>query len=123
MNHFSIAATVFALAIGLNTAQAGSLPGRTLVQGTVPGIATQVQYESGHCRHLRYACEYKHRLGEGGEGNCRRYREECRSGYERPRYEGRSYCDRLRNACVYKESRGETGEGNCRRYREECRGS
>jgi hypothetical protein len=123
VKRFSIAAAVFALAIGPNTAQAGSLPGQTLAQDSVPGIATQVQYESGHCRHLRYTCQYKHRLGEVGEGNCRRFREECRSGYERPHFDNRSYCDRLRNACIYKESRGEAGEGNCRRYREECRGN
>jgi hypothetical protein len=123
VKRFSIAAAVFALATGLNPAHSGSLPGQTPVQDASSGIAIQAQYESGHCRHFRYACAYKHRLGEVGEGNCRRYREECRSGYERPRYEGRSYCDRLRNACIYKESRGETGDGNCRRYREECRGS
>ena len=51
--------------------------------------------------------------GERGEGNCRRYREECG---------GTSYCERLRRACVYKEYRGEAGEGNCRRYRNECGG-
>ncbi len=35
------------------------------------GGAIRVQW--GHCEHLRRACEY----GERGEGNCRRYREEC----------------------------------------------
>src|SRR4029453_11956489 len=30
------------------------------------------------CGELRYACLNKERLGEQGEGNCRRYRELCR---------------------------------------------
>jgi hypothetical protein len=31
----------------------------------------------GHCEELRLACENKDRLGEQGEGNCRRYRQMC----------------------------------------------
>jgi hypothetical protein len=30
------------------------------------------------CRQLRAACLNKERLGEQGEGNCRRYRQTCR---------------------------------------------
>jgi hypothetical protein len=79
------------------------------------GLTQLVQWreESRYCRRLRRACEYKDERGERGEGNCRRYREECG---------GTSYCERLRRACVYKEYRGEVGEGNCRRYRSECGG-
>lgn len=74
----------------------------TLVQKTA---------SSDYCAYLRYKCNHKGQLGEYGEGNCRRYRNEC----------GRiSYCERLRRACVHKEERGEVGEGNCRRYRNEC---
>jgi hypothetical protein len=70
----------------------------------------QVQY--GHCERLRYKCQHKYELGQEGEGNCQRYREECG---------GRaSYCERLRRACEHKYERGEEGQGNCRRYREEC---
>lgn len=69
-----------------------------------------VQYN--YCERLRRACTYKEERGEVGEGNCRRYRQECGGG--------RSYCQRLRDACIYKEERGESGEGNCRRYRREC---
>ena len=74
----------------------------------------QVQYGYGnrHCEELRRACEFKHQLGEEGEGNCRRYREEC----GRPQYD----CRELRRACEFKHERGEEGEGNCRRYRELC---
>ena len=34
--------------------------------------------ESRQCEELRLACENRDRLGERGEGNCRRYREFCR---------------------------------------------
>jgi hypothetical protein len=32
----------------------------------------------GRCAELRRACLNKDRLGEQGEGNCRRYRAQCR---------------------------------------------
>ena len=70
---------------------------------------------SGLCQELRSACLNKERLGESGEGNCRRYRETCRG----PSRE--SLCQELRAACLNKERLGEAGEGNCRRYRETCR--
>ena len=70
----------------------------------------------GQCEELRLACENKDRLGERGEGNCRRYRETC----QRP--VRRDVCGELRAACLNKDRLGEQGEGNCRRYRETCRG-
>ena len=70
----------------------------------------------GQCDELRRACENKDRLGEQGEGNCRRYRETC----QRP--VRRDVCGELRQACLNKDKLGEQGEGNCRRYRETCRG-
>ena len=76
------------------------------------GFVLKVQ---SRCETLRRACANKRELGETGEGNCRRYREEC-SG------RSASYCEHLRRACLYKGERGQVGEGNCRRYREECRG-
>jgi hypothetical protein len=78
---------------------------------SVSGV-TPVQYYD-FCERLRYKCQYKYELGEEGDGNCRRYREEC--GGRR-----QTYCERLRYKCQYKYERGEEGEGNCRRYREEC---
>lgn len=69
----------------------------------------------GQCEQLRRACENKDRLGERGEGNCRRYRETC----ERP--VRRDICGELRQACLNKDALGEQGEGNCRRYRQTCR--
>jgi len=70
----------------------------------------------GQCEELRRACENKDRLGEQGEGNCRRYREAC----QRP--VRRDVCSELRAACLNKDQLGEQGEGNCRRYRQTCRG-
>ena len=70
----------------------------------------------GRCEELRLACENKNRLGEQGEGNCRRYRETC----QRPVRQ--DVCGELRAACLNKDRLGEQGEGNCRRYRETCRG-
>jgi hypothetical protein len=69
----------------------------------------------GQCEELRLACENKDRLGEQGEGNCRRYRQTCQ---QPPRQQ---MCEELRTACLQKDQLGEQGEGNCRRYRETCR--
>ena len=69
----------------------------------------------GQCEELRLACENKDRLGEQGEGNCRRYRQTC----ERPSRQ--QVCEELRQSCLHKDQLGEQGEGNCRRYRETCR--
>ena len=71
----------------------------------------------GYCDQLRRACENKDSLGEVGQGNCRRFREEC----GRPRPPRRDVCRELRQACLYKEELGEGGRGNCREYRETCR--
>ena len=108
----SIRALVFAAGIGVASLAANALPVSPAYDG-LDDLVQQVQYGGGsYCSRLRRACEYKDERGERGEGNCRRYREECG---------GRaSYCDRLRRACVYKDERGESGQGNCRRYREEC---
>lgn len=69
----------------------------------------------GQCEELRRACENKERLGERGEGNCRRYRETC----QRP--SRAQVCAELRQACLNKDRLGEQGEGNCRKYRQTCR--
>ena len=71
----------------------------------------------GQCEELRLACENKDRLGERGEGNCRRYRETCQRRVSR-----QDQCRDLREACMRKDELGEQGEGNCRRYRQTCRG-
>jgi hypothetical protein len=69
----------------------------------------------GQCEELRLACESKDRLGEQGEGNCRRYRQTCQQPSRA------QVCEELRTACLQKDRLGEQGEGNCRRYRESCR--
>ena len=114
-----ISAAVLAAGLGL-----ASVPGAVATPigaivgeaGVLESVVLQVQYGGGrYCERLRRACEYKDDRGEAGQGNCRRYREECGGGP--------SYCERLRRACIYKDERGQTGEGNCRRYRSECGGS
>lgn len=113
-----IGAIILAAGLGLASvpgavaAPAGAIVGDA---GVLENIVEQVQYwRGGHCERLRRACVYKEERGEVGEGNCRRYREECGGGP--------SHCERLRRACVYKDERGEWGQGNCRRYRDECGG-
>lgn len=94
-------------------ASAGDLQGFN-----APGAQSRVQpaeYDGGYsyCQRLRYRCLHKWERDEIGNGNCRRYREEC--GH-------RNYCQRLRYHCYNKERLGEEGEGNCRRYHRECGG-
>jgi hypothetical protein len=93
---------------GVSTASAGA-PGAPDLSGTA--VTGGIVHKASYCERLRRACEYKNERGEEGQGNCRRYREEC--GRE-------SQCERLRRACEHKSERGEEGQGNCRRYREEC---
>ena len=95
----------------VSTASAMGVATGDILATSQQGLVEQAQY-GGYCARLRRACEFKSERGEVGEGNCRRYRQECG---------GRaSYCERLRRACTHKEERGEVGEGNCRRYRNEC---
>jgi hypothetical protein len=105
-------AAIFAL---FSAGMSSGAPLSTYSKESVQNGADLVLKVQGRCETLRRACANKRELGETGEGNCRRYREEC-SG------RGASNCARLRQACLYKGERGEMGEGNCRRYREECRG-
>jgi hypothetical protein len=79
----------------------------------VPVVGLPTIAVARDCRELRRACEMKDQLGERGQGNCRRYREEC----QRPQPD----CAQLRAACMMKDQLGEQGQGNCRRYRETCR--
>jgi hypothetical protein len=79
-------------------------------------ILVPLTAKAQNCEELRLACERKQELGEVGEGNCRRFREQC--GERRQVVN----CADLRAACLHKEQLGEVGEGNCRRYRELCRG-
>ncbi len=85
-------------------------PAAVDIRGLVQQDSAVEQVQYGYCERLRRACIYKEERGESGEGNCRRYRNECGGGG------GRSHCERLRDECVH----GERGEGNCRRYRREC---
>jgi hypothetical protein len=102
--------------MGASAAPAAPVGNAAGITADLEQLVEAAQYWGGrsYCERLRRACFYKEERGEVGEGNCRRYREECGNR--------QSYCERLRRACVYKEYRGEVGEGNCRRYRRECGG-
>src|SRR5437763_15753430 len=76
-----------------------------------PG-GVRIDRGGGRCEQLRLACENKERLGEQGEGNCRRYRETCGRPLRRARGEG------LRAASLKKEKLGEQGGGTGRTRRE-----
>ena len=102
--------------VGIPAAIAGAINADIRVAISNEGAVQLAQYGGGnHCARLRSACESKAERGEGGEGNCRRYRSECG--------ERVSHCQRLQAACANKEQRGEGGQGNCREYRAQCGGS
>ena len=75
-----------------------ALAAATLVALSTPVSAQSIEFGPGgiriddgrgrgrggpDCGELRAACLNKDRLGEQGEGNCRRYRNLCRGGGER----------------------------------------
>ena len=67
-----------------------SIPGATAMQlgsgvrGTPESTVQQIQNRR-QCDELRRACLNKDKLGEKGEGNCQKYRTECKSsGYRAP---------------------------------------
>jgi hypothetical protein len=109
----ALGAAMIFLSLGSASAAPAGAP-QLADKAAMETVLRQAQYDGyGYCERLRERCKYKYELGEAGEGNCRRYREECGGGRQ-------SYCERLRHKCMYKEERGEVGEGNCRRYRAEC---
>jgi len=67
-------------AVGFAAAPASAAPLSGQPIGPQVGVFEKVQM-SGYCRRLRRACENKDIRGEVGEGNCRRYRNECLRGY------------------------------------------
>jgi hypothetical protein len=74
---------VFAIALSILAPLA--ISGNGIAEPLTPAFESQrlthlAQYrdESRYCRRLRRACENKEERGEVGEGNCRRYRRECR---------------------------------------------
>ena len=71
----TLAATAMTV-VALPAAYAGAAGGARVTKGTT--LVQQVQRRSGQCEELRRACLNKEKLGERGEGNCQRYRSECR---------------------------------------------
>jgi hypothetical protein len=75
-----LAGAAVAAALGLAALPTSAAP-LTLGGGEAlgPGVV-HIQYErSRYCERLRRACRFKDERGETGEGNCRKYREECRN--------------------------------------------
>ncbi len=115
----SISGVLFALVIMAaggtsfaGTASAADI-GAVNISPSVPQIQ-RVEYGGySYCQRLRYRCNHKEELGQEGQGNCRRYHEECGQ---------QSNCQRLRYRCYHKEELGQEGQGNCRRYHRECGG-
>ena len=106
---YILASILLASGIGLAALQASAAP---LGYTELPSDQNVINVQSeNYCARLNRRCQFKEERGERGEGNCRRFREECGS-----------LCNRLRRACERKDERGERGEGNCRRHREVCGG-
>jgi hypothetical protein len=72
------------------------------------------------CKHLRWECQNKDKLGLTGEGTCKRYRAECGGGGGGDGGGSASTCKKLRWACNHKDELGLKGAGTCQRYRETC---
>ena len=84
-----ISATAAAMALAVVVSSAGGLiPSSAEAQPSIQigpgGIRVEDERDrrgrrrAGMCEELREACLNKERLGEQGEGNCRRYRQTCR---------------------------------------------
>ena len=75
-----IIGTFAAAGLGLfaTTASAAPFSSKTF---TAPENLVEQAQSGRYCARLRRACEFKNERGEAGEGNCRRYRQECGRGY------------------------------------------
>ncbi len=101
------AAMVSAIAIaGASWASPFSL----MERGAASGFVVRAQDD---CEDLQRACLDKDAIGERGQGNCKRYRDQCGVNPD--------YCARLLMGCLHKNEQGLDGERSCRHYRFECR--
>src|SRR5215207_6634942 len=74
----SIALTiVLSSSAGLHPSDAQAQPSIQIGPGGIRVDDGRGRRGGGQCEELRLACENKDRLGEQGEGNCRRYRQMC----------------------------------------------
>lgn len=79
MRSFIIGAFAAAgLGLFVTTASAAPLSSKTF---STPENFVEKAQSGRYCARLRRACEFKDARGEQGEGNCRRYRQECGRGY------------------------------------------
>jgi hypothetical protein len=74
-----LAGLTMAAALGLAALPTSASPFNIAGVETLGTGVEHIQYErSRYCERLRRACAFKEERGETGEGNCRRYRRECR---------------------------------------------
>ena len=76
-----LAGVTIAAVLGLAALPTSAAPFNVGGVETAGSGVQQIQYgrdRDRYCERLRRACVYKEERGETGEGNCRRYRRECR---------------------------------------------
>ena len=76
-----LAGATMAAALGLAALPTSAAPFNVGGVESADSGAQHIQYgreRDRYCERLRRACANKDERGERGEGNCRRYREECR---------------------------------------------
>ena len=71
-----------------------------------------VVWAQNSCDDLRRACLDKDAIGEQGQGNYWRYRDQCGPDPDQ--------CARMLEACIHKTKRGLEAKRSCRHYRFEC---
>lgn len=67
---------VAGLGATLAPATAAPLTNHPSLEG-IGNLVEHAQWGRSRCDRLRRACQFKDERGERGEGNCRRYREQC----------------------------------------------
>jgi hypothetical protein len=108
------AGVVTMMMIIADTSMIGTSTMRALLLILMLGLPTMAAAQD--CDALKRACQMRGELGERGQGNCRKYKDECGGGSTHA-----DYCTQLREACMYKKDNGEEGQGKCKKYRDECR--
>ena len=75
-----LAGLTMAAGLGLAILPTSASPFSTTGVETLGSGVERIQYRehSRYCERLRRDCRFKGARGETGEGNCRRYRRECR---------------------------------------------
>ena len=107
--------TLWAIVPAIAMAVAGAAWAQPLSFGLIDGDRAGgfVLRVEDDCEDLRRACLDKDAMGERGQGNCKRYREQCHVSPD--------HCARLLKACLRKDAESPKRKRSCRHYRLECR--